>query len=175
MDENVLPRGPFEKPSDAVEPPDPKTELARTIQHIAICRNDIKVVQEATTVLREALMATELGKRISQATSNLEIMKQVLKNTEAEVRSLALAIHTETGERKPHEAITIKHYKTPVIVDEVLLLEHVRIHVPQCVKLNTRQVTKLARAGLEMPWVEFEDECRATIARDLDKWLPEDE
>lgn len=175
--EGPLPRGPFveEEVSDAVEPPDLNAELAEVVIHLAICRDDVEAMKRSVANLHEGLMATDIGKRYGDATESLSKIKVDVKDAESEVRSLAVQIHAETDERKPHEAITIKQYNTPVITDETLLLEHVRIHAPQCVKLDTRQVTKLARAGLVLPGIILEDEYRATIARDLGKWLPEEE
>ena len=171
-DNTPLPRGPFEEPSNAVEAPGLKAELANEVTRLADYRQHLQKISDAGLALHEELKATDLGKRFQHVSEELHEAKQFVKEIESRVRIVALAIHAETAERKPHDAVTIKRYNTPTITDEVLLLDHVRIHVPQCVKLDARQVTKLARAGLEFPYVEFEEEFRASIATRLDKWLP---
>lgn len=173
-DNTPLPRGPFEEPSDAVEPPDLKADLEEAVIHLAACRQGTERAQQAATVLHEELAQTDLGKRVSRISLTLSEMKQIAKDAESEVRSLALAIHEETAERRPHPAVQIKKYTVSNITDQDALFDHVRIHVPRCVKLDRRAVTQVARV-IDLPGVVVEDEYRTTISTKLDKWLPNEE
>jgi hypothetical protein len=165
---NVLPRGPFRE----VEEQDELTpELARAVEYLASCRHELDTMKQITAELHEMLLGTDLGSRYMQAQEDLEGSKCVVEEAENAVRYLALSIFSETTERRPHGAVLVKHYTVPTIKDEDELFQHVRVHVPQCVKLDKREVKKVAKV-IPLPGVEIVDEYRATIQRDLSDWLP---
>lgn len=169
-----LPRGSFEEQSKEAQTPNLIKELETAITNLAVAQNYETEARTGIEDLEGAIAATELGRELEVAKASLSDAQTDVAFLDDWARDVAVRIHDETGVTKPHKAVTIKKYNTPVVKDLDRLMHYVRIHVPQCIKLDTRQVTKLARGGLELPWVEFEEEYRATISRNLSSWLPDE-
>ena len=92
---------------------------------------------------------------------------------EEDVRRQALATYAETGDKAPHPAVKIKDF-TVLDYEPGAALDYARVYIPRAVKLDKRAFEKAARV-LEPDFVKITQEPRATIARDLNKYLPGNE
>jgi 3-mercaptopyruvate sulfurtransferase SseA len=78
----------------------------------------------------------------------------------------------ETGDKAPHPAVKIKMYTMLEYKDEDAI-DYAREHLPGALKLDKRVFARAAKA-VAMNFVAILQEPRATIARDLSKYLPTD-
>jgi hypothetical protein len=164
MSETPLPRGEFEEKT-------PTEELAEAIIGLALWREQAETAKASAVAIEAEMLTSNAGLRLLAAKDLAEAMKVEVEEAEAAVRTLALDIHAETTERQPHGAVLVKQYTTFKVDDWDELFDHVRVHVPQCVKLNIPEVKKVAKV-IPLPSVTLEPEYRATIKRDLSLWLP---
>ena len=130
----------------------------------------IEVALRKLLAQREAeLHVTPEWQQWEAETGDFRVAKANVLSAEAEVREQALAIHAETSERTPHPAVKIKMY-TILIYEFADAFDYAREHLPQALKLNRRRFDKAAKV-LELDFIDIEQEPRATIARDLSKYL----
>ena len=128
---------------------------------------------EATLVeAEEELHATPEWAAADQALQDIRQAKVEQANVETEVRERALGIYEETGDKAPHPAVTIKMY-TVLDYEDADAFDYAREHLPKALKLDKRTFEKAAKI-LELDFVVIRQEPRATIARDLSGYLPED-
>jgi len=93
-------------------------------------------------------------------------------DAEAEARKQAMIVFAETGSKEPHPAVKIKMYAILEYNDKDAI-DYAREHLPEALKLDKRTFKKAAQA-IAMDFVAILQEPRATIARDLSGYLPED-
>lgn len=147
--------------------------MENEVAHLAYYRN-IVAERKVSLVKAEAeLHASPLWQRVGDRHESLNRVKGKQAEAEAEVRKQALAIYLETGDKAPHPAIKVKVY-TVLDYEPADALDYAREHLPKALKLDKRAFERAARA-IEPDFVDFTDEPRATIARDLSKYLPGDE
>lgn len=118
------------------------------------------------------LHATPEWKQWELASQGLRIAKANVADAEAAVRERAVGIYAKTGDKAPHGAVKIKIY-TVLDYGPADALDYAREHLPQALKLVKRTFEQAAKV-LELDFVTITQEPRATIARDLSEYLPED-
>lgn len=143
-----------------------------TIKNLACSR---EIAAKRAVELKEAetkLVASPLWQQWESARVNLQIAKGNVLSNEADVRERALGIYEEVGDKIPHPAVTIKMY-TVLNYEDLNALDYAREHLPKALKLDKRTFETAAKV-LNLDFVTIQQEPRATIARDLSGYLPED-
>jgi Ni,Fe-hydrogenase I large subunit len=114
----------------------------------------------------------------SFAWENLEQQRELLKTAkdhvaiaETATREAAMGIFAETGDKAPHPAVKVKDF---VVLDYDTddAIEYALAHLPKALKFIKKVFEKAAKV-VAMDFVAILQEPRATIARDLSKYLPE--
>lgn len=144
--------------------------LNEAITHLAFCRDDEKAIAELVNTFEKEIAASDLGQRLQVARGVFIDIKATVTQASQEVREAALAAYNETGEKSPHPAVKIKMYTVLEYLNSEAL-DYARQHLPKALKLDRRTFEKAAKA-IEPEFVMVTQEARATIARDLSKYLP---
>ena len=118
----------------------------------------------------EQLHATPEWEQVERARENLRKASAKEAVTGIEAREQAMRIFTKTNNRMPHPAVKVKMYTVLEYRDEDAI-NYAREHLPGALKLDKR-VFKKAALAVAMDFVAILQEPRATIARDLSKYLP---
>ena len=138
------------------------TALAYDRQIEAGCKAEV-VKAEA------ALRATDAWQYLERQRQYLEVAQADVACATAEVRKYALDIYEATGHKSPHPAVKIKMY-TMLEYNLAEALDYAREHLPKAVKLDKRAFERAAKA-IEPDFVTVSQEPRASIARNLDKFI----
>lgn len=86
---------------------------------------------------------------------------------ESQIKSMALALHVETGTKAPHPKVAIKTFKTFVIRDPEAMRKWVVTNLPAALKVDEKKVEKYAHEFGEVDGTETGTEPRAQIASAL--------
>ena len=145
------------------------------IEALARARRLLKDEQDNLAEIEAEIEAT-FGRRLEIAKTQLSTAKDDVQSAEGVVRTAALDLYVQDGDKKPHPAIQIKVYKV-YRYDETDALDFAREHMPGALKLNKRAFEKAAKelSGMDLgdvteqlrEVVSVRDDPRATIARDL--------
>ena len=141
-------------------------ELHEAVVCLANWRAEAKRLQAAQQELLRAVMESTEWKRLGEEFVHAHEMEG---ETEATVRALAVDFYTATGDKRAHEAVTVKVFRD-LVYDEVMALIYCRQHLPNALKLDTRAFEKAAKA-IPLAFVEFTETPKATIASDLSAYL----
>ena len=139
---------------------------------LALLREEESQRSTALKAKREAFEQT-----IAEDVTAAKAAKAALEQKDAEVRSIALIAHEQTGDNKPCagiEIMTIKKY----LINDTLVIAHAKAHaeaLPGLIEesLNLDAVKKIAAAGVALPGVIVENIYSVRIATDLVKALSE--
>jgi len=134
-----------------------------------------EIAAERAVQLKEAetkLQASPLWRQWELASGDLKAAKSNVAQDEEDARRVAMEIFIETDDRAPHPAIKIKDF-TVLDYEDADAFDYAREHLPKALKLDERTFEKAAKI-LELDFVVIRQEPRATIARDLSGYLPED-
>ena len=145
------------------------------IEALAKARRTLKDEQDNLSTL-EAEIAAAFGKRLVLVRVQLGEAKLGVQDAEGVVRTAALDLYAQDGNKKPHPKVQIKVYRV-YQYDEIEALDFAREHMPGALKLNKRAFEKAARGleGMDLgevtgqlaEVVTIRDDPRATISRDL--------
>lgn len=144
--------------------------MKNTVERLAHSR---AITAERAAQLKEAeakLRASPLWRQWELTSGDFKTAKANMRSDEADVREQALGIYEETGDKAPHPAVPIKMYTVLEYKDEDAV-NYAREHLPEALKLIKRIFEKAAKV-VAMDFVAILQEPRATIARDLSKYLP---
>ena len=145
--------------------------MEKTIQRLAYTRS-VEAEYKAEVAAAQAELETSgVWKYLEQQRGYLKTAQADVADAEVEVRRQALAVYLETGDKAPHPAVKVKIY-TVLYYNDGEALDYARVYIPRAVRLVKRTFEKAAKV-LELDFVDFTDEPRATIARDLSGYLPE--
>lgn len=142
------------------------------VGRLAHLRHSIAEQENMIAGAEAALRTTAQWAEVERRSTRLQETKKESTEAEAEVRKQALGVYEETGDKAPHPAVTIKMY-TVLDYQEINALSYAREHLPQALKLDKRTFETAAKV-LDLGFVDIVQEPRATIARDLSGYLPED-
>ncbi len=146
------------------------SDLGSAVQTLAAAR---KLEADAREMLNEinvevnAAIAERFGRSLRAAQLYLQDIKANVASADSAVRKLAVQVHPVI---KAHPAVTVKEYVTLEYTDDDALA-YCRRHLPGALKLGKRLFEKAAKI-IDMDFVTFGTEPRATIKRDLSAWLP---
>ena len=147
--------------------------MEEAIANLAYIRQVVSEREIALAAYEIELHATQLWKCLEERRASLQKAKMAQSDLEAEVRKRALTAYAETGDKAPHPAVKIKMYAVLEYKEEDAI-NYAREHLPRALKLDKRIFKKAAQA-VAMNFVAILQEARATITRDLSKYLPGDE
>ena len=122
--------------------------------------------------LEAALAAAPLGQTLAAARGLLIGARLDTNFAEELVREAALAVHLDTGTKKPHAAVEVV-LSTVLDYEEGVALDYCREHLPHALKLDKRTFEKAAPV-LGLGFVAIRQEPTTRIKRDLSAWV-EDE
>ena len=143
--------------------------MENEIARLAYTRS-IEAEYKAKVATAEAdIKASGLGIYLRQQQDYLKTAQADVADAEIEVRKQALAIYTKTGNKVPHPTVKVKIY-TMLDYEPADALDYAREHLPKALKIVKREFEKAAKV-LELDFVDFTEEPRATIARDLSEYL----
>lgn len=86
---------------------------------------------------------------------------------EEQIRELAVAEFKSTGEKKPHEKVVVKIFKTFKINDAKKVWDWAFKNLPAALKLDEKKIEKYANEFGEVEGTETGEEPRAQIATEL--------
>jgi len=146
-------------------------KLHEEIKGLAGVRQTEAEIKAEVADIQAELEASALWKALQERKALLRSASEAAEQQADYVRELALAAYGKRGDKRVHPAVTIKTYTT-LNYDPANALNYAREHLPGALKLDVRAFEKVAKvAGLD--FVEIEQEPRATIARDMSKYLDE--
>ena len=140
------------------------------VTRLAYLRHDIAEQENILAGAEAALRSTAQWAEVERRRKRLQARKVEEKEAGAEARKQALVVYAETANKAPHPAIKVKMY-TVLGYDDGEALDYARVYIPRAVKLDKRKFEQAAKV-LEPDFVTITQEPRATIARDLSKYLP---
>lgn len=141
------------------------------IARLARLRHCIAEEENMLAGAEAALRTTAQWAAVDHRRGQLQSMRADQAKAEAEIRRQALTAYRETGDKAPHPAIKIKDF-TVLDYNDGEALDYARVYIPRAVKLVKRKFEQAAKV-LEPDFVTITKEPRATIARDLSEYLPE--
>jgi hypothetical protein len=86
---------------------------------------------------------------------------------EGQIKDAALAEYISSGEKRPHPLVGIRVYKKFQLINEAEAIEYVVSQMPAALKVDWKQVEKLAKAGLDVPGTALRDEPKATLPKEI--------
>ena len=146
--------------------------MKNTIVNLAYIRQVVGEREATLAAYETELHTTQLWKALEERRASLQKARTAQSDLEAEVRKRALAAYEETSNKAPHPAVKVKVY-TVLDYEPADALDYAREHLPTALELIKRAFEKAAKV-LELDFVDFTDEPRATIARDLSEYLPKE-
>lgn len=148
-------------------------DLDRLVRDLHEARQELARAKDDVTSIEVSIAASPVGWALEAARERADIAKSDLEEIDTKLREVALDVYQQTQDAKPlgSRVVQIKLYTT-VDYDDADALEHARLHLPTCVKLDARKFKKLA-PDLGLDFVTVGKEPRATVARDLSQFLKE--
>ena len=143
-----------------------------TVARLAHARHIETALKELLARRETELRATPQWQQWEAESIDLRAAMVNVLSAETEVRDQALAAYATTGDKAPHPAVKIKIY-TMLDYEPADALDYAREHLPQALEVIKRTFEKAAKV-LELDFVDFTEEPRATIARDLSEYLPQE-
>jgi len=140
--------------------------LEEKIKELAMLRKDFEKAKGVFHLKMEDVTQSDEAKTFDELRWKLEMF-------ESEIRKEALKLFTETGEKKPHEAVEIKE-RTNLVIDEVKAFEYAKYNLPDALTVNRKIFDKVMKALPEesLPdGVKIEKVPSAYISTDLSKFL----
>ena len=147
--------------------------MENTIVSLAYIRQVVGEREATLAAYETELHTTQLWKALEERRASLQKARTAQSDLEVKVRKAAMKTFVETDDRTPHPAVKIKDF-TALDYDDEDAIEYAREHLPKALKLVKRVFDKAAKV-LELDFVVIWQEPRATIARNLSKYLPGDE
>jgi len=149
-------------------------DLSYWVRQLAEARRD-----ETESKAKLAEMQAEIDALIQERYGNLLSAQREWLSTsqgraiecEEKIRELATQSYADTGDKHPHDAVTVKVY-TRLDYDPEQAFRYCVDHLTTALKMDTRKFETVAKAA-ELDFVDFVDEPRATISRDLSAYLAE--
>ena len=141
------------------------------IARLARARQIVTEQETALAEMTEELYASPLGLYLNKTRESLQKTKAAQADAEIDVREIGRNIFAETGDKTPHPAVKIKIY-TALDYTDGDAVEYAREHLPQALKL-IKNIFEAAAKVIKLDFVTMRKEPRATIARDLSKYLPD--
>lgn len=92
----------------------------------------------------------DIENKHKQALMEVEIAKNIAKSAEEKLRASAMEYFLETGDIKPHDAITVKHVTRFKIMPEDNL-DLVMTNAPELLQIDMSEFKKLIKEG-KAPW-----------------------
>ena len=146
--------------------------MENAVKRLAYTRS-VEAEYKAEVAAAQAELETSgVWKYLEQQRQYLKTAEADVADAEVEVREQAMAVFAETGSKEPHPAVKIKMYAVLEYNDEDTI-DYAREYLPEALKLDKRTFKQAAQA-ITMNFVAILQEPRATIARDLSRYLPED-
>jgi hypothetical protein len=145
-------------------------ELKHEVVTLACARSVAAECKAEVDAARAFLEASFAWENLEQQRELLKTAKDHVAIAETATREAAMGIFAETGNSVPHPAVKVKMYAVLEYKDEDAI-SYAREHLPGALKLDKR-VFKRAAQAVAMDFVAILQEPRATIARDLSKYLP---
>ena len=138
------------------------------VRRVAEARREAATTNEAVKAARAAWEETYADLLALQRDE-----KQAVERAEAELRALAVATYETTRNKAPAPGVAIR-VSTQLVYDEAHALTWARetglALIPESV--DRRALEKIAKAT-PLPFVSYEEEASATLAKDLDAVLAE--
>jgi hypothetical protein len=128
--------------------------------------------RQQTAAAQAALSATRHAFESEHAPlfATLEAARSAEEQAERCLREAVLNMYNATGSKRPHPAVGIR-VCTRLIYDPDAVTEWAREHLTALLVLDTRRFEQVA-PHLMVPGVTTCAEPQATIAQDLDRWIP---
>ena len=142
--------------------------LQEKVRELVLTRQDIAMLKAEQKRLEQAITDTKLGYELAQTKEAIKAMQGGEKLVYAEVCAKALQSYAETGDAKPHPAVTIKAMTT-VVYEPSVAHDWASKHMNSLLSLDTRAFAKVAKVA-ELDFVKIGTEFKPTISRDLSKY-----
>jgi hypothetical protein len=128
--------------------------------------------RQQTAAAQAALSATRHAFETEHAPlfATLEAARSAEEQAECRLREAVLNMYNSTGSKRPHPAVGIR-VCTRLIYDPAAVTEWAREHLTALLILDTKRFEQVA-PHLMVPGVTTCTEPQATIAQDLDPWIP---
>jgi len=143
--------------------------INEAVVNLAKQRQQIKTIKQQISAAEAELAASDLGQQLAVMRENLKNATATASAVEQEVRDTATKIYDTLGEKTPHPAVKIKMY-TVLDYDPQAALTFSAKHLPKALRLN-KTVFERAAKIMGPDFVTISQERRATIARDLSKYM----
>ena len=144
------------------------SDLNELVVALAETRNQISVLKEELEGVRATIDA-EFGAALDTLMTAIGEERKNEETLLENLRRAAVVSFAETGDKHPHEAVTVKEY-TVVHYDDAEAFDYCLAHLPGALTMSNSKFEKVAKvAGLD--FVVLGTEARATIARDLSGYL----
>jgi hypothetical protein len=145
------------------------SDLAELVSELARVRAEYHRLQLEEVEAQNKLLDLPEYQAVVDATETKKAAMETERLAADAVREAALA----SGERQPHPAVQVKAYEVLDCYDSLAILQHYRHHLPETIKLDTKALAKVVKAGVQVPGAQMLLEHRATIASDLTPYLGE--
>lgn len=152
---------------------EPTNHLDDSITTLAELQAQIAQLEHEEKRAQEALMQTELGQKLDSISGQIDELKARAGELDSQIRDHVVVIYESTGQRHPHPAVGVRVY-TKLRYDTDEALHWSQHHLPKALKLDKRFFEKHARGVAEtqpIPFVEIEENPRATISTDLSEYV----
>jgi hypothetical protein len=144
--------------------------LDERIHILAKARRIEQELRDEIAQLEAALADTPEGRRLAEIKArDLPRATQYTEMCDDSVRTDALRLYEQTGQKKVHPEVQIKEITT-MEYDPAAALEYARQHLVQAIKLDKVTFEKVAKVA-PPAFVTVHKEAAPYITRDLSRWL----
>jgi hypothetical protein len=144
-------------------------ELNQAVKQLAQTRYTLHNEKLAFELIEDAIAATQLGKNRDEKGLEIKSLMEEEVRVYTAVCLLAQEAFEKYGNKHPHDAVVVKEYET-LHYDLQVAREWVLAKMPELLDLNQKKFEKVAAAA-ELSFVAKHPYAKATVAKDLDKWL----
>lgn len=130
-------------------------------------RKDVEFLRAQLVDLQDQLDASELGQSVASAKIALKEAKERTADVESKLKELAVKNYKDTGDKKPHPAVTIKIFSTVEIIDRKAALTWTVQNASKAVKLDSIKFKAAVKNLDELSFIKKDTEHRATLSSKL--------
>jgi len=117
--------------------------IAEAVERLANARQDLAKLDGQIVTAEERVLETPAGHWLNVLKGHRAEAQQKCDATDAEVRSIAVAMYQLDGQRKPHAGVEVKLYQT-LEYDKAAATEWCREHLPTAMQLDVKRFERVA-------------------------------
>jgi hypothetical protein len=141
-------------------------DIHEAVVCLANWRKRTEDAQAKVKAMMNALMESPEYKQAAQESMEAH---QMMCETEDTVRALAVDFYTSTGDKRAHEAVSVKVFPE-LEYDPAIALNYCTEHLHSVLKLDTKAFEKAAKV-IPLSFVEVREVPKAQISTDLSAYL----